>query len=174
MDESGVDQVEVVESMQMGETRRVLIEALSEKDSVYEIPENRDLKQNWIDEAIERLHKPIQGDLGKVVSHTDAHLSVHPERGFVAAYLGHLGSQVKVETIKDYLNGSVKLRTIPDDQIDSSETPNIFWIQGLGGDKKLASKTKIDGVTALLDMQGVGQGPETMGVVHPILHIATK
>jgi len=152
----------------------VLIEALSEKDPVYETPENRDLKQSWINGAVARLQKPIGGDLGTVVSHTDAHLSVHPERGFVAAYLSHLGSPVKVDTIKDYLNGIVDLRTIPDEQIDSSETPNIFLVQGLGGDNKLASKTKIDGVTILLDMQGVGQGPETTGVVHPIIHISTK
>lgn len=162
------------ESMQMGETKRALITALREPDAVYEIPENKSLKQNWIIEATGKLGHPVEGDSTTVISFTDANLALQNERGFASAYLSHLGSSIDVMALKEIAGGQRKLPVIKREELDFPTEPRLAWVEDELGRRNLISTTKIDGVQVELDMHAISKGPETTGVLHPILRLSTK
>lgn len=167
----------IEETGQLADTKRVLTEALSEPDEVYKFSENRALKESWIDEAKSRLGEssPKGQDTIMVTCAADASLAYQPNRGFVASYFSHMGTDLKFDQIKDYVRGDVKLRQVAEGDAASPREKGTVWVTDKDGKNKyLATSTKIDGVQILLDMQHIGTGSETTGSLHPILLVTTK
>ncbi len=173
-DATVIEQASVKESMQMTETKDVLMKALQEPDPVYEIIENKPLKENWITAAVTRLGQAVEGNSTTVISFTDANLALQNERGFASAYLKHLGSNIDVMTLKDIVGGQRKLAVVKRAELDFPTEPRLAWVEDELGRRNLISTTKIDGVQVELDMHAIGKGPETTGVLHPILRLSTK
>ena len=118
------------ETGQLADTKRVLIEALSESDDVYKFPENGLLKHSWIDGAKASLEKPSpEGqDTIRIESGAQANLAWQPNRGFVAAYLNHLGTALKLEHIKDYASGRHSLVKVSEDQVANPRDEKPFGL----------------------------------------------
>lgn len=172
--DGGVEQGQVVESMQMGETRRAVIAALSEPDQAYDKEKFGALKQNWITEAVVKLQEPILGENGIVSFPTEANLSYPDQRAFVDAYLKHLGTPLQYNEIYNHVRTMGKnLPKIPNGQIDSPTDPRVAWVERSGGRGVILATTKIDGVQVELDAHRVADGPTT-GWLHPVLHLSTK
>lgn len=158
----------------MTETKDVLMKALQEPDPVYEIPENKPLKENWITEAVDKLGQPTEGASATVISFADANLALQNERGFAATYLRHLGLNIDVMALKEIVSGQRKLPVLKRSELDFPTEPRLAWVEDELGRRNIISTTKIDGVQVELDMHAVGRGPETTGMVHPIFRISTK
>lgn len=172
--DGGAEQGQVIESMQMRQKKDSVIKILSESDTVYDSDKNVELKESWIDFAKKQLLKPTpEGqDTEMVASILDASLGNQEQRGFVAAYLSHMGSSVDVARLKEIVSEPNSTPTIDSAQLYNPDLPNLFWVEDVAGRKKLFSATKLDGVKIELDMSGIGEGPDTTGLIHPILHIS--
>lgn len=168
--DGGPEQGQVVESMQMRETKNVAATALSEPDEAYNNPEVAFLKQNWITDAIQKLEGPERS----VISAADANISFPKQRAFLEAYLKHLGTPLKYNDIYNLVRtkGSTLPRIPEGQQLDFPTDPRVAWVESTGGRGKLVSTTKIDGMQVVIDADKVADGPTT-GLAHPVLYFST-
>lgn len=169
--DGGPEQEQVVESMQMRETKDLAATALSEPDEAYNNPEVAFLKQNWITDAIQKLEGPESA----VISAADANISFPKQRAFLEAYLRHLGTPLKYDEIYNHVRTKGNnLPRIPEgQQLDFPTDPRVAWVERTGGRGMILTTTKIDGVQVELDAHRVADGP-TAGWLHPVLHLSTK
>ena len=164
-------------STQFEDTRRITVQALSEPDAAYLFPENKLLKEKWLDQVKESLSSPTEDPSVKTVrvnTFTDASLAFPPNRGFVAAFLHHMGTTLKIEDIQDIATGAVQLPRINKEEINGDREAGIVIVENAnGGIESLVTDTKIDGLRIIFDGSAITAPTHADRTVRPMLSIST-